>query len=88
MDNQASCQPATTCRDTHSHQGILGSEGLGVAGRGWPWSPLNVPTPGPVSMTTRRRRGEDGISLDQLFTETQSPPQPDQDPHNQAADPR
>jgi hypothetical protein len=39
-------------------------------------------------MTTRRRRGEDGISLDQVFTETQSPPQPGQDPHNQAADPR
>jgi integrase len=39
--------------------------GLGVAGQGWPRSPLNVPTTGyPVTMTTRRRHGEDGISFE------------------------
>ena len=36
-----------------------------MPGRGWPWSPLNVPTTGyPVTMTTRRRHGEDGISFE------------------------
>jgi integrase len=36
-----------------------------VPGRGWPSSPLNVPTIGyPVTMTTRRRHGEDGISFE------------------------
>jgi integrase len=36
-----------------------------VPGHGWPWSPLNVPTTGyPVTMTTRRRHGEDGISFE------------------------
>jgi integrase len=36
-----------------------------VPGRGWPSSPLNVPTTGyPVTMTTRRRHGEDGISFE------------------------
>ena len=40
-------------------------KGLGVPGRGWPSSPLNVPTTGyPVTMTTRRRHGEDGISFE------------------------
>ena len=40
-------------------------KGLEVAGRGWPSSPLNVPTKGyPVTVTTRRRRGEDGISFE------------------------
>jgi hypothetical protein len=40
-------------------------KGLGVPGRGWPSSPLNVPTPGyPVTITTRRRHGEDGISFE------------------------
>jgi hypothetical protein len=33
-------------RDIHPHQGILCLKGLGVARRGWPLSPLNVPTPG------------------------------------------
>lgn len=33
-------------------------KGLEVPGRGWPSSPLNVPTPGsPVTMTTQRRHG-------------------------------
>src|SRR5580692_4139892 len=33
--------------------------------RGWPSSPLNVPTTGyPATMTTRRRHGEDGISFE------------------------
>ena len=36
-----------------------------MPGHGWPWSPLNVPTTGyPVTMTTRRRHGEDGISFE------------------------
>jgi integrase len=40
-------------------------KGPGVPGRGWPSSPLNVPTWGyPVTMTTRRRHGEDGISFE------------------------
>src|SRR5215469_1338886 len=39
---------------------------LGMPERGWPSSPPNVPTPGyAVAMaTTRRRRGEDGISFE------------------------
>jgi hypothetical protein len=38
---------------------------LGVPERGWPSSPLKVPTSGyPAIMTTRRRRGEDGISFE------------------------
>ena len=40
-------------------------KGLGMPGEGWPSSPLNVPTAGyPVTMTTRRRHGEDGISFE------------------------
>jgi integrase len=40
-------------------------KGLEVPGRGWQWSPLNVPTTGyPFTMTTRRRHGEDGISFE------------------------
>ena len=36
-----------------------------MPGEGWPSSPLNVPTPGyPLTMTTRRRHGEDGISFE------------------------
>jgi hypothetical protein len=36
-----------------------------MPGRGWPSSPLNVPTTGyPVTLTTRRRHGEDGISVE------------------------
>jgi hypothetical protein len=36
-----------------------------VSGRGWPSSPLNVPTTGyRVTTTTRRRHGEDGISFE------------------------
>jgi len=45
--------------------GLLVLKGLGVPERGWPSSPLNVPTSGyPATMTTRRRRGEDGISFE------------------------
>ena len=47
------------------HQLIPVLKSLGVSGRGWPSSPLNVPTTGyPGTMTTRRRHGEDGISFE------------------------
>ena len=49
-----------------SYLRLLVLKSLGVPERGWPSSPPNVPTSGyPATMaTTRRRRGEDGISFE------------------------
>src|SRR6185437_9837383 len=61
----ADLRPATTQDRVLFCLRLRGPEGPGVAGRGGPWSPLNVPTRGyHAPMTTRRRRGEDGISFE------------------------
>jgi hypothetical protein len=58
-----------TSHDIHHHQLFLVLKGLGVSGRGWPSSPLNVPTISyRVIMTTRRRHGEDGIYFEHRGT--------------------